>query len=1055
MTSAESGSASKTGEQERPQHPIWYWAALLVGGAGLVAALLVPFMPVLAKSTTVTWPEEGRAVESTMAFFVPYAPERVHIEVPCRVLRAGQQRSEPTTLVSSSVPGRATEGFAVSTADDRVLVLVGGREILNAPVPDGECSTVLDADAGGTTVRMAGRTQVEPDTHVEEVFALATDLSPREADGLSVRATTSDWFSSAPGTSKIVLVGVQLALAATALALLAAADSRRRSSALSTASRTARSRSRSGWLRRTVDAGVLGVLGFWTVLGPVTPDDGFASMIARQGVLTGVTSNYYRWENTSEAPFALAQQVLEPFVAVSGNPMVLRIPSVLAALLTWLVLSRGAAPALLPRSRSVGVRTLLAVSFLAWWLPFGLGTRPEAFTALGGTVALACALSGATRPNRSAVLGLGALAAGLATAASPVGFAGFVPFLVLAPRILRKLRARDPRRPMWSIASTVLLVGCAGSVGLIAMFFDQSWFGAARATELHQFYGPDVPWFQEALRYENLLGFELQGSIARRVPVLLTLALLACAALLLARGARHLPGMRLIHVAPACLAANVALLWLTPSKWTHYFGAFAGAGSAAVASSIVLLLIVARRWYQDRAAAVIGLITTGMVVLVAATSFSGTNNWFLYSQFGVLWSEQPLRPLNSPLTWLLLAAVLMLPALLRTSRSAANRMIIRVPAVLACAVIASSVAMLLVSFAVAPLRQQDSYSPGGQNLARVRGNANCGLMDKLVVTREVGNGTLEPAGGDDQLRGFTPEGGYAPDNDPPDPPGTGTARHLWGSLDGGAIKTGSMTSRWFDLPATRPDRELAVSVAGRTGDGNTLVLEFARSRADDPPRPLGRRTVDDSYEDSDNRATYPTDHVITQQPQNNPNWRTLHLDSRDVPPGADRVRVRATDATTDAGGWMAVTGPRVRQVLPLREFLRERGRPSPAYVDWSMTWSLPCVRDLAAVGNGLVEPPKLLFNPPDRLGFDGIAAYVKGVGGSFTGVDELGTRTEIRTRLLGTESKPRYQDWGRVEIVNYPYPTGGYDTSSTWHSRWGWVGPPRIEPPLAPTSEHP
>lgn len=1057
MKSTDGDSATLVDQREHPQRTSWRWAALLVGSLGIIAALLVPFMPVLAKSTTVSWPPNGRPAESTMALFVPYAPAQVHLDLPCSAVRSGQQRAEPTTLVSSTAPGRPTEGFAVTTADDRILVLVGGREILSAPVPDGECSVVLDADASGTTVRAGDQVRTEPQAHVEEVDALATDLPPQEASALTVRATTSDWFSNTPSAPKVVLIVIQLALATAALALLVSADRQHRRRAPGRRLvRRAMSRLRGGWPPRAVDVGVVGVLGFWTVLGPATPDDGFASVIARQSQLTGVASNYYRWENTSEDPFALAHHVLEPFVAISGNPMVLRIPSVLAGLLTWLVLSRGAAPVLLPRmSRAVGIRALLALSFLAWWLPFGMGTRPEALTALGGTVALACAVRGATRADGHALLGLGALAAGLATAASPVGFTSFVPFLVLAPRILRRLRERDPARPVWSTISQLALLGSAAAVGLIAMFADQSWFGAARATELHQFYGPNVPWFQEVQRYDHLLGFDLEGSIARRVPVLLMLTLLVCTALLLARGARRLPGMRLIHVAPACTAISIALLWLTPSKWTHYFGAFAGIGAAALVSSIVLLVVAWRRWQHDSGAVVIGLIGTGLAVVAAATSFSGTNNWFLHSQFGVLWGHQPLRPLNSPLCWSLLAAAMLVVGLLR-SRShpgAGARMILRAPAVLAVAAVVSSVGMLLVSFAVAPMRQQDSYSLGGQNLSQIRGDPNCGIMDELIATPEIPNGTLQPGEGTDQLRGFTPDAGFA--SDPPDPPGTGAARWSWGSLTGGAISTGSMTSRWFTLPASLTDRELAVTVSGRTGDGNSLALEFARSQPGGAPLPLGQRIIDDSYKDSDKRATYPTDHVITQQPQDNPEWRTLHLDSRAVPPGADRVRVRATDATTDPAGWMAVTGPRIREAVPLRQFLMRRPSPEPTYVDWSMKWSLPCVRDLAAVGDGLVQPPRLLFNPPETLKFAGEAAYARAVGGSFTGVNELGTRSEVPTRLLGSEDEPRNEQWGRVETVAYPLRTDGYDTESTWTSRWGWQGPPRISAPPAPTSEHP
>lgn len=1056
MMPTEDASTSHADGPPRPHRTVRHRLALVVGILGIAAAVLVPFMPVLAKTTTVTWPQEGRAPASTMALFVPYAPTQVHLDIPCSILRAGQQRTEPTTLVSSHLPGRPTNGFAVTTSGDHVRVLVGGQEIMYAPVPTEECSIALDADASGTTVRLGDQVRAAPHSHVEEIFAFATDLAPQDARGLSVTATTSDWFSNTPSAPKITIIAIQLGLAAGAFVLLRSADRQRRPK------KTARliwlSRLRAGWWPRTVDAAVLAVLGYWIVLGPMTPDDSFATMIARQGWLTGDTSNYYRWENTSEAPFALAHHLLEPFVALSSNPMFLRVPSVLAGLLTWAVLSRGAAPALLPGvSRTWGVRALLAVSFLACWLPFGMGTRPEALTALGSTVALACAVRGATRSGGLVLLGVGVLAAGLTTAASPAGFTSFAPFLVLAPRILRKVR--DHPRPIQSTLSTVALLGCAGAVGIVAMFADQSWFGVARATELHQFYGPNVAWFQESMRYENLLGFELQGSIARRVPVLLTLAMLMCTALLLARGAHRLPGMRWSYVAPACWAVDLALLWLTPSKWTHYFGAFAGVGAVALTSSVVLLVAVSRQWRPSHTTVVIGLISTGLCVAVAGVSFAGTNNWFLYSQFGVLWGEQPLRPLNSPLLWLLLVTALVLAPLLRRSSRRSGlpiRMLVRAPAVLTCTVSTALVAILLVSFGVAPLRQQDSYSLGGQNLSRLWDGANCGIMDKLVATPEIPNGALVAAEGDVQHRGFTLDSGYAPDHEPPDAPGTGTSRWLWGSLTGGQLNTGSLTSQWFTLPDVRPDQELAVSVAGRTGDGNALVLEFGRSRADAEPQPVAHHRLDDSYKDSDERATYPTERVLTQKPQDNPNWRTLHLNPRRIPTGANRVRVRATDATTDAGGWLAVTGPRIRSVVPLRQFLQARGHHTKtSYVDWSMTWLFPCVGNLAAVGNGLVQPPRVLFNPPESMEFAGRAAYAKSVGGSFTGVDELGTRREIPTRLVGTEDTPRYEDWGHVEVVEYPIRSNGYDTDTTWQAKWGWQGAPRISPPLAPTSEPP
>lgn len=1029
------------------------WARLVLGSLGIVAAVLVPFLPVLAKSTTVTWPQAGRAPVSTTAFFVPYAPEHVHLDIPCSVVRAGQQLATRATLASSALPGRSTEGFAVTVSRDQMSVLIGGREIVHAPVPAGECSVTLDSDATGTTVRAGTQVRHIPDAHVKEVFAFTTGLSPQQATGLHVTAQTSDWFANAPSAPKLIVITAQLLLVAGAFAVLAINDRGRRRA--TSHRRRGWARLRTGWLVRGFDAVIVVVLGGWTVLGPVTPDDGFASVIAGQGLLSGDISNYYRWENSSEAPFTLAEHVLEPFAAMSTDPMVLRLPSVLAGLLTWLALSRGVMPVLLPRmSRTLSVRALIAVSFLAWWLPFGLGTRPEALTALGSTVALACVLRGAIRPYRLTLLGLGAAAAGLATAVSPAGLTGFAPFLVLAPQMMRQLRRLDPSRPNWATISGLALLASMASVGLVAMFADQSWFGASRATELHQFYGPNVPWFQEILRYDNLLGFDLQGAIARRVPVLLTLAMLVCTVLLLARGSRHLPGMRLAHVAPACFALDIALLWLTPSKWTHYFGAFAGVGATALVCSIVLLFVASRE--PGRATVAIGLTGAGLGVLAAALSFAGKNNWFLYSNFGVLWGEQPLRPLNTPLLWLLVPAGLVVVAVVRRTRqpSATTVMIARAPAVLACVAITASVAMLLVSFSIAPIRQHDSYSPGGQNLATLSGKPNCGLMDKLVATPDAPNGVLAAREGDDQLNGFVANAGFTDSYEPPDPPETGESRWQWGSLTGGALNTGSMTSRWFDLPALRPNQELALSVAGRTGEGNTLTLEFARSSPAGSPRPLGARVLDDSYKDPDNRATYPTDHILTRKPQDNPAWRSVHLDPLAIPPGADRVRVHAVDATTDPAGWIAVTGPRIRNVVPLSRMLGGHGN-GPTYVDWSMAWFLPCARDLPRVSDGLAQTPSALLNPPDNFNFAGQAAYAKAVGGSFAGVDETGSRAEVPTRLLGTENNPRYQDWGHFVLVHYPVRRDAYDVATTWTSRWGWQREPRILPPLAPNTESP
>lgn len=802
-------------------------ARTVLGVLGIVAAVLVPFAPVFSESTTASWPQAGRPAESTTAFFVPYAPEQVRAEVPCSAARAGA--GVPTTLVSSALPGKTNDGFRVAAAGNQVIAQVGGQEV-RADVPGGECSVALDVDAGGASFRVGNRVQRVPDAHVRSVFAFATELTPQQAAGAHVNARTTNWFSNAPTTTKLLLIGAQLALAAGSFAALAAVDLGRLSKLVP---------KRVG-APGPVDAGVLGALGLWAVVGPMTPDDGFATAIARQAWLTGDPGNYYRWQNASESPFTLMQRVLEPLVGVSSDPLVLRMPSVLAGVLTWFALSRGVLPVLLPGwARAKRVTTLAAVAFLAWWLPFNLGARPEALVALGGTVSFACALRAAYRPGSAYLLAPGALAAVLAAVASPAGITAFAPFAVLLRLLLRGVR--DAESPVWSVVSVVALVGSVAGVGLVFAFAEQSWFGAVQATELHQAYAPEASAFPELLRYEYLLGDDLQGVFARRVPVLLTAAVVVFALPLLARVRDgRLP------VVMACFAVNLGLLWLSPSKWTHYFGSFAGVGAAALTCSLVVLFGSVRR-VSPRRAAVVGVVGSGVCAVAAALSFKGRNAWFLNSEFGILGEGQRFWPLNSSLLWLVLAAAVVAAA--QRGRSAGSSQ--RAPAVLTCVVGAVSVALMLVSFTAAPFLQ--GYSLGRQNLAALSGKPDCGLLEE--------------------------------------------------SLSG-------------------------------------------------PP-----------------------------------------------------------------------ASPSLRNLLS----------SGPTYVDWSMVWSFPCVHEQPRVRNGLAQAPTVLVEAPQSLGFAGQAVFARSVGGTFAGVEETGTRTEVPTRLLGRDG-----EWGHVSLVHYPVRRDAYDTATSWHTRSGW-----------------
>ena len=59
------------------------WIALLVGLTGVVTALALPFAPVVAETTTLTWPAPGDPAVSSTALVAPYRPNDLTASIPC------------------------------------------------------------------------------------------------------------------------------------------------------------------------------------------------------------------------------------------------------------------------------------------------------------------------------------------------------------------------------------------------------------------------------------------------------------------------------------------------------------------------------------------------------------------------------------------------------------------------------------------------------------------------------------------------------------------------------------------------------------------------------------------------------------------------------------------------------------------------------------------------------------------------------------------------------------------------------------------------------------
>ncbi|MDT7667055.1 MAG: arabinosyltransferase [Pseudonocardiales bacterium] len=1056
------------------------FAALLVGCVGVLAAVALPFAPVLAERSTVSWPIAGQPVASSTAFFTPYRPVRLTAEVPCPVLRAAAAANRPVTVLDTASAGA---GLLVRVAGGATQVLLNGRLVSSTATAAPECAVTVAADPGGALVAAGGqriRLDGEPTPQVQ---AFRTELAPALAAGLSVTGYTEDPFHVRATGLKSALLAVQLLAVAGALAWLCWAGSGAVGSGAvgsgATRDRVGSStpepgrgvRARAAGL--AVDLGMLVTLAGWAVIGPLSDDDGFAAMIARNSRLAGYQGNYYRWWNASETPFALAQHVLAPLTEVSLAPLWLRVPSTLLAAVTWFALSRGVLVAALPElARRTGIRLLAAGCFLACWLPFDLGVRPEAYIAVGVTGVLALLWRGRGLP----ALGAATLLAALTVSASPSGVLLAAPVLVFAPQVVRIVRAGAGRL---EIVARVAALCCVGGVALVLVFADQSWHALAVATRWHTQFGPSLPWYAELARYSSLLGDGPDGTATKRVPVLLTLALLPVVGLLLARrteggiagavegGAAGAAGR--VSPAAARLAGvavlGLALFWLTPSKWSHHFGGLAGVFAAFLVVAAVLLVRCARSSPAgDRVPLGVGLGGVGLVAVVAGLAFGAPNQWWQPVIYDVPWAHSPIRPgglpLNSPLLWAGAVGLGYLVVRRRRGAAPANRSLVAAPAVLATSVVAVSVAVLLGSFIAAPIRQPTG-SLALANLRWLARDGGCGLADDVQVLPDVPGGLLAPAGTDPGvLDGFSSGAGYDQGAPPPDPPGAGASRYLWGSLTGGQVSTGTLISPWFTLPRLAADQQVAVSVAGRTDGGNRLVLEFGRAgpaaapaaapvptyspaaagpaptsppaAAVRPPTAAPVPTHSPAAATAPETVT-PLGTVTPPDPMRAPFgvtpeyrlWRAVGVGAAQVPAGADRVRVRAADGTADPDGWLAVSGPRLRQVLGLNGFLAEH---RPVLVAWPIAFLFPCVTDPVAVHHGLAQAPVTVLEAPRSYGDLSAATTDPGIGGNFAPLRTLGGLGEETNQLAGRPGV----DWGNVLLTHYPAARDQYRVDTSW-----------------------
>jgi Mycobacterial cell wall arabinan synthesis protein/EmbC C-terminal domain/Arabinosyltransferase concanavalin like domain len=982
--------------------------ALLTGVLGILVALA----PVTADDPVVSWPRAGQQPTSTVLPLSPYRPLRLTATVPCATLQALNARpagGEALRTLPADVGATPGEGLVVAAAQGIVTVTASGVQLLRAPLPVGDCSYRVSADASGVGVSRAGvNLGTRADLLVPQVAELQTDAVTRRA-GLSVQLHTDARYQSRPTLLKTALLAAH-GLALVALLVLAWRWWRGTGPGLV--------RPRPAW----ADAMVVAVSLGWVVAGPINIDDSWYLLMARNAMQSGYIGNVIYQFNVTENPFSASQYLMQVWGALGDNWSLawMRLLPLAYGLATYALLRVLVATVLDRVAQQPLVPWAVAAAHLLWWLPYGMTLRPEPLITLG-TAAVLVLVELARRRRSVGVLTSAIALAALTVAASPTGLVAAAPLVLCLPWLWRCWRAADAR----SRAAAVLLVGATASIVIPVAFADATLGDVLESVAVHRWYYRQNAWYDEYLPYANLLVADERGAWSKRLPVLLTLGVLLAVAL----GAGQRAGTggrsgRLLGQTAVITALSLAAMAFTPTKWVNHFGAIAAPATVLLATAVI------RSPLPRRAGA--ATLAIGTAGLVAATSvgFAGPNLWRPLSDWGQpfgnhLLIETPyvqslLAPslgplaLRNPLLWLAVAAVGW--RLRRRGCWGPAR------AVLVGAT-GLGVALILVVFTIAPLRQYPGTSVALMNLRALTGRP-CGLASAVQVLADVTPG-LGPAAGPATLTGDMraaplPESTPAPITAPNSTvwhddvsSGTGT-----GPGTGPGAGIGTIQTPWYPLPAHVRNGWITVALRGTLTHEQRIAVQVGTG---DPAAPEEIRTVSlPAIEDR-------------------PGWTEVAVALADAGLAAPTaVRVVAHDRVAGPGSWLALAQPRLSAPRLVTDVLAGR----PVFADQVSAALWPC-QDQIVVRDGLVAPPAMRLRVADGLeGSTAQNSTFPDNGGTLLQVERTATFIELPTRLA-PPGVPTL-GWGHVEEVLYTHPVNLVDLRVDHQRRAGWTRLPTL-----------
>ncbi|RBY80054.1 hypothetical protein DQ239_02895 [Blastococcus sp. TF02-09] len=1017
-------TATQSGEPAAGLARWWRPAAWVLAALTLVFAVALPLAPVLVDTPEVQWPLDPADPQPTTALFMPYRPIDLTATAPCATVRelAARQVDGASAVVLATALPDSTRGneraLSITVGSDTLRVVSSGAEVWQGPVPaEADCSLVVRADQEGTraTLENPGADPEvladAPGAKVPEVTAFTTDVTAADGTSPSVVAHPDARFQTSPTTGKLVLVALHVLGVLACLWLLRRASppatrGRDRAVAADGTERPPLAYEGVRWGRAMAvlaDVGVVLTLVAWTAIGFLNTDDYYYSLEARTLDSAGFVGNQFRFFNVPEVPFVLLQTLLAPLTELSTQPVVLRLPSLLAALLVWWLLTRQLIPLLVDRPHPA-LRMVAGVALLAWWLPWNIGTRPEFLVTLAWAVTATLALQ-AIRQQRAWLIGLAAAVAGTAVTITASGLACVATLVILLPRMWPTLS----RSALGAWRSLALVVACA-SLPATVVFSDSTLATAITALRVHQEVGPAESWDMEIMRYWYLtLGpDENMRTFAKQLVVVLTVVVVIAVSISLLRMTRPRGGRTSWLVPAIGFLFTVVALVPSPTKWTHHFGALAAPG--ALALTVAVALLVRRR--PDRWASA-GIL--GVVAFTAALAFHAGNRQVESSAYGVT----PVLPnlLGNPVLWLGTGLLFAAAAwYVRRRIGSTGRQPWPEAAVGTLAVVlVVSVGVQTASAALATWRYKDTFSLAGNAVSALTGGEDCGFADHAVAL-------TDPV----ELRALPADDADAEGSPDADFPGVeGSAGELapdgvrrWSTwTDEPTTGPTTITTPWLEIGDLTERDVLALSLTGDLDSGTEVSVELGAAGTGGEPAVLDTLELDVEGDEEDYEGSWEQERLGS----------TTHL-----PAGATLVRVQAVDRNFTGGGWLGVTDPyRVDGTI-----LRELFEGEDVVLDWPVGFTLPCVEP-PRIADGMVPPVEWIMfsekyaDAPELLVIDDR-------GGSYSTMTEVADATTYPGFSPGVG--PEYTEWGRLVRYDRQLPADAYRLVEDERviAGWGW-----------------